>query len=475
MAIFKTILSFLVLILSLRTLAAGVTYSRAADQTSVEVTVYNNNLGLVKDCRTIKLPKGQGELRFMDVASAVMPVTVHVKSLNASNQFSVLEQNYEYDLISESKLLDKFVGKKVKIIDINEYKDKREEIEAVLLSNNDQQPIFKINKEIYLGYPGIKVLPEIPENLIAKPTLTWTYKNNTKQTHMLKASYLTSSISWKADYVVVLDKNDKRSDISCWVTIDNESGAAYKNASLKLIAGEVHRVYERPGRIRRKKGRIVYAKAAAAPQFEEKEFFEYHIYKLTRKTTIKDNQTKQVSLFNANSVRVKKELLVYGQQGYYRRSYSDEVIKVPVHVYVAFKNEKKNNLGMPFPAGIIRMYKKDHDGSQQFVGEARIEHNPKDEEVRLKVGKAFDVLAERVQKDYKRVKKNVYESEWEIKIRNHKKEKVVVGIIEPLHGSWKVVENSHDYRKIDAFRIRFDVKVLKDGEATITYRVRSKW
>ena len=442
--------------------------SSIADQIGIKVTVYNNNLGLVKDIRKIQLPLGQGELRFMDVASHIMPVTVHTKSLNKPEALNILEQNYEYDLINSKKLLDKYVGKKIKIIDWNRYQDRKEIVEAILLSNNEGQ-IYRIDNEIYLGHPGYKVLPKLPENLIAKPTLTWLYENKTRKAHKLEVSYLTTNISWKADYVMVLNEADTSADISGWVTLDNKSGATYKDAQLKLVAGEVHRVEERFDRMR-------YAKAkrrlAAAPQFKEKEFFEYHIYDLQRKTTIKDKQTKQVNLLEAAQVKVRKELLVYGIKSYFNRKYMGQDLRRPVNVYIEFKNSKGNNLGMPFPAGIMRLYKEDDDKSLQFIGEDRIDHTPKDEKIRLKIGKAFDVVAERIQTAYRQISTKLHESEWEIRLRNHKEKDIQVGVVEPFFGNWKILNNSHPFKKEDAFTLKFDVMVPKDGEVKITYRVR---
>ncbi|MBU3956067.1 DUF4139 domain-containing protein [bacterium] len=443
--------------------------SSLSDQTAVEVTVYNSNLGLVKDTRRIKLVKGGGELRFMDVASGIMPVTVTVKSLNYKNDFKVLEQNYEYDLMDEKKLLDKYVGKKIKIIDWNKFKDRKEEVNALLLSNNQGQ-IYKINDEIYLGHPGYKVLPEIPENLISKPTLTWLYENSVKDAHDIEVSYLTGGISWKADYIVELNKDDTSSDISGWVTLDNKSGAEYKDAKLKLVAGDVGRVLpEYGGKYNRVKKEMM---SLSDSGFEEKSFFEYHIYDLQRKTTIKNNQTKQVSLLSADAVTVKKEFLVYGVKSYFTREYREQNKKQPVGVYIKFKNSAKNNLGMPLPEGTMRLYKKDTGGSLQFIGEDRIEHTPKDEEIKLKIGEAFDVVAERIQTDYKRITTILHESEWEITLRNHKEEDIEAGIIEPLYGNWKVISQSHPYKKEDAFTIRFNVKVPKNGETKVKYRVR---
>ncbi|MBE9546259.1 MAG: DUF4139 domain-containing protein [Proteobacteria bacterium] len=461
----------LVILFLMPATASGQTVSKstADDQTAIEVTVYNNNLGLIKDTRKVKIPYGKGELRFMDVASHIMPVTVHAKSLNYPKDFTVLEQNYEYDLMNADKLLDKYVGKKIKIINWNKFQDRKDTVEATLLSNNRGQ-IYKINDEIYLGHPGIKVLPEIPGNLIAKPTLTWLYKNRRKDAHNLEVSYLTGNISWKADYVVVLNEDDTSSDISGWVTLDNKSGATYKNASLKLVAGEVHRAE------RRRKDRL-YAmeamKMAAAPQFEERAFFEYHIYDLQRKTTVKDKQTKQVNLLDAGNVKIQKELAVYGIKSYFTRRYMKENPRQPVNVYIKFKNSKGNNLGMPLPAGIMRLYKKDDDESLQFIGEDRVEHTPKDEEIRLKIGEAFDVVAERIQTDYKRITSKLYESEWEITLRNHKEKDITVGIVEPLSGNWEVISKSHPYRKVDAYTIRFDVEVPRDKEVKVKYRLRA--
>lgn len=460
----------LVFFLALPCMVSGQTVSESDmdDQAGVKVTVYNNNLALIKDLRNVSLPVGKGELRFMDVPSHIMPVTVHAKSLNYPGEFTILEQNYEYDLMNADKLLDKYVGKKIKIIDWNRYQDRKDVVDAILLSNNKGQ-IYKIDNEIYLGHPGYRVLPKIPENLIAKPTLTWLYDNKKREPHQLEVSYLTTNINWKADYVLLLNKDDTSSDISGWVTLDNRSGAIYRDAQLKLVAGEVHRVEER---FQDQDYAMMAEKKARAPQFKEKAFFEYHIYDLQRKTTIKDKQTKQVSLLEATDIRVGKELLVYGVSSYFTRQYREKNPKQPVNVFIKFKNSKDNNLGMPLPAGIMRLYKQDDDGSQQFIGEDKIEHTPKDEEVRLKIGEAFDVVAERFQTDYRQISTRLHESEWEITLRNHKEKEIAVGVVEPVFGNWQVISNTHPYKKVDAFTIRFDVKILKNDEIKIKYRIR---
>ncbi|KHE92171.1 MAG: DUF4139 domain-containing protein [Candidatus Scalindua rubra] len=447
-----------------------VSKSTVDDQIGVEVTVYNNNIGLIKDTRKIMLHSGEGELRFMGVASQIMPVTVHVKSLNYPKGFSIVEQNYEYDLINADKLLDKYVGKNIKIIVWNEYQDRKETVDAVLLSNNNGQ-IYKIDNEIFVGHPGIKVLSEIPEDLIAMPTLTWLYENKTVEEHNLEVSYLTNSISWKADYVVVLNKEDTSTNISGWVTLDNKSGATYRNTSLKLIAGDVNRVTEA---YRNKAVMMDYnmESARAAPQFKEKPFFEYHIYDLQRKTTIKDKQTKQVSLLEAVGTKIQKEFIVEGSQGIFTRQYRSNNPKQSVNVYIKFMNTEDNNLGIPIPEGVMRLYKTDDEGSLLFIGEDRVEHTPVDEEISLKIGEAFDIVAERVQTDYILKTSRLHESEWEITLKNHKKEDVVVSIIEPLTGNWSVTDSSHPYTKKDAYTIKFDVDVHKGDEVKVKYRLR---
>ena len=467
----KLYILFLIVILFSSAVKAeknDVSESTADDQINVEVAVYNNNIGLIKETRKLTLPSGRGELRFMGVASHIMPVTVHVSSLNFPNNFSVVEQNYEYDLINADKLLDKYVGKKIKIVVWNEYQDRKETVEAILLSNNNGQ-IYKINNEIFIGHPGIKVLSNIPDDLIAKPTLTWLYDNSTTNEHNLEVSYLTNNLGWKADYVVVLSEDDTSGNISGWVTLDNKSGATYKNAHLKLIAGDVNRVTDVSGN---KVVMMSHMERRLTPQFEEKPFFEYHIYDLQRETTIKDKQTKQVSLLEAADVKIQKVFLVEGFQGIFTRYYQRNNSKQPVNVYIKFMNTEENNLAKPIPEGIMRLYKKDSEGSQLFIGEDRIDHTSVGEEISLKIGEAFDVIAERVQTDYKQISKGLHESEWEITLKNHKDDDVIVNIIEPLTGNWSVINNSHPYTKKDAFTINFDIPVPKDKEVKVKYRLQ---
>lgn len=448
---------------------AGVLTSTIDDQEAVEVTVYNSNIALVKDLRSINLPQGVGELRFMDVASTIQPVTVAVKSLTAPNQFMVLEQNYEYDLMNAQKLMDKYVGKTVKLIEENKFQGTSKEIKAELLSNNNGQ-IYKINNEIYLGYQGRVVLPEIPENLIAKPTLTWMFQNQHGSTQQIEVSYLANQVNWVADYVMTIDKDDTAADLNGWVTINNRSGAQFKDATLKLVAGDVNRVAAHSRRKTTLEAAVM-EDSVGGSGFQEEAFFEYHIYDLQRPTTIKNNQTKQISLLSAAGAGIEKEFMVRGEEYYFQNRYQN-IPKSKVGVYIKFKNEEANKLGMPLPAGTIRLYKEDSKGKMQFIGEDRIDHTPKDEEVSLKIGDAFDVVAERRQMDFQRLGNRAIETEWEVVIRNHKDEDIVVTVIEPVNGEWYITQKSHNYEKLDAHRIKFQVPVAKDAEAVLRYRVR---
>ncbi len=443
------------------------------DQTGIALTIYNVNLGLVKDQRELRMPAGTGELKFMDVASQIIPASVHIKSLVNAGSLQVLEQNYEYDLLNPQKLMDKYVGKEVKLYQKNPYTEREEIVSATLLSNNGG-PIFRIGDEVTFGHPGRIIFPGVPENLISKPTLVWLIENSLSSPQKVEASYLTNGINWRADYVVTLNDKDDKADLSGWVTIDNQSGATYRDAKIKLVAGDVNRVKDQ-GMYEQRMMKVAAAAAKAEPQFREEEFFEYHIYTLQRQATVKENQTKQISLVNADDIKVKKELVFYGAQYYYQSRYGESISNQKVAAYVEIANRKEDNLGIPLPKGTVRVYKKDGEGSLQFVGEDSIDHTPKDEKVRVKLGDAFDVVGTRKQTDWKKIASDTYEASFEISLRNHKKEDVVVRVVEPIPGDWTMLSASHDYKKTEAFTAEFNIPVQKDKETRLTYRVRIRF
>ncbi|GFE60236.1 DUF4139 domain-containing protein [Geobacter sp. AOG2] len=451
-----------------------VTTSTVAEQTGVAVTIYNSNLGLVKDLRTLHLPRGRSQLRFMDVATAIIPASVSIRSLSDAAGLNVLEQNYEYDLLSPQKLMDKYVGKEVKLYQKNPYSEREEVTTATLLSNNNG-PVFRIGNEITFGHPGRVIFPELPGSLIASPTLVWLLENGREKPHAVEAAYLTGGIGWHADYVLTLNERDDAADLGGWVTITNNSGATYRDAAVKLVAGDVNRVRdEAQPRLR---GKVMLAEAAApAPQFREEGLLEYHMYTLQHPSTIKDNQSKQISLLSAAGIPVRKELLLSGASYYYQEAYSGDIAKKQkIGVYIELENREKNHLGMPLPRGTVRVYKKDGDKSLQFVGEDAIDHTPRDEKVRIKLGEAFDVVADKRQTDWKKRANDSYEAAYEISIRNHKKEAVVVRVTEPVPGDWQVLDSSHDYVKADSGTLEYKIPVAADGEAKLTYRVLMRY
>jgi hypothetical protein len=448
------------------------------EQKSVAITIYNVNLGLVRDRRDLTMPRGEASLKFGGVAQQINPATVHIKSLTDPNSLSVVEQNYEYDLLSPAKLLDKYVGKKVTLV-LRSFENQTERLtptEATLLANNSGA-VWQIGDHIVINPSNIVEIrfPQLPESLIAKPTLVWRLSNEKAATQSVEASYLTGGINWRADYVVLVNNDESRADVTGWVTIDNNSGAEYRNAELKLVAGDVHRAQnkqEYEGRMRD----MVAAKAANEQQFKEESFFEYHLYTLQRRTTIKNAQTKQISLLDANGVGTNKQFIIYGQP-YYYRGYNNpgEPIKEKIGVYIEFDNSRKNGLGQPLPAGILRLYKADSAGGQQFIGEDRIDHTPENEKVRVKVGDAFDIVGERKMMDYRAISSRVYEYAYQIVIRNHKKEAVTIVVNEPIGGDWEMLSSSHKWEKTAAFASRFTVPVAAAGSATLNYRVRVRW
>ncbi|MDZ4859636.1 MAG: DUF4139 domain-containing protein, partial [Candidatus Hydrogenedentes bacterium] len=360
--------------------------STLADQKDVAVTAYNNGLALVRDTRDIKLPGGESLLQFEDVAQQIRPETVGLKSTSTPGSVTILEQNYEYDLISPNKLMEKYVGKTVKLQNFNS-EITSGTIEATLLSINEG-PIYKVNDEIYIGYPGNVVLPEIPENLIAKPSLIWML-NNAAGDQTLEVTYLTNGVSWNADYVITLAKEETSLGIAGWVTMNNQSGATFTNAQLKLVAGEVNLVSQAMPMAMEEKA--MRGRAMAPPMPQQEAFAEYHLYTMPRRTTIKQNQSKQLALLQGENVQCGKKYEYRGQEYFYSQ-------QVPptgeehVGVFLEFQNKEANGLGMPLPAGVMRVYQEDSEGMLQFAGEDRIKHTPKDEKITLRLGEAFDVI-----------------------------------------------------------------------------------
>jgi hypothetical protein len=448
--------------------------SMIKDQQTVALTIYNSNIGLVKETRLVYIQQGVHNLKFMDVPGKIEPASVVLKSLVDGTSLNVLEQNYEYDLVSPQKLLEKFVGQKVDLVWLNPESKKEETVEATLLSTQGGN-VFQIGEKISLGHPGRIVLSKIPEGLSLQPGLFWLLDNKLAKPQRLEVSYLTAGLNWKADYLAVLNPSDSQVDLNGWVTLENRSGATYRNALLRLVAGDVQRAREERIATSPAPRAMAAAKEAAPPQFREESFFEYHLYTLERGTTLRDNETKQVPLFNAPQVPVNKLYILQGQPHYYWNRYDPWGQKKKVGVYLELVNRQENRLGNPLPRGIIRLYKEDKEGTLQFIGEDRVDHTAKNEKIKVKIGEAFDVAAEKVQTDFKQLEPRLHEIAMEVTLRNQKNEDVRILVEEPVPGDWEMISNTHSYEKLQANLIRFVVPVAKGQEVKVRYKVRVRY
>jgi hypothetical protein len=443
--------------------------SGSADRKEVSITVYNQNFGLVREVRELELGTGRVALAFKDVAAQIQPETVSIKA--AGGGLNVLEQNYRFDLLTPAKLLEKHVGRQVKLHRYNERLGKEQTFNAELLSVAGGTPVYKIGGEVTYGFPGRVSFPGVPDNLMSKPTLVWLLESK-RPKQRVEVTYLTRNMTWKADYVFVINDKDTLGDLTGWVTLNNTSGASYEGARLKLVAGDVQRVSDGT---RYARGTASTVGGKAKRQFNEESFFEYHLYTLSQPTDVLENEQKQVTLLEAQNAKVKKKLIYYGQQYWYRSRYGEVQKNQKVGVYLDLDNTQQNGLGIPLPKGIVRVYKADKSGAKQFIGEDNIDHTPRDERVRVKMGEAFDVVGDRKQMSWRAFGGCTSESQWEIELRNHKDTAEDVEVFEPVGGDWTVLDSTHPHKKKDAFTFTFDVKVPARGKTKISYRVRVRW
>lgn len=470
----RVVLSLVIAILagsSISTAQTKVT-SSASEQQSLSLTVYNSNIALVRDVRRLRLPTGNLELHFADVAAQIEPATVRVLSLTAPKQLTVLEQDYRYDLLSPQKLLQKYVGKQVTLVrKVTENNSTKEvSTKAILLSDNNG-PIWKVGNQIITGISTDHyVFPALPPDLYSKPTLIWLLNNHYAGQQNLEADYMTKSVNWTADYVLTLPAKATEADVTSWVTVTNNSGISFHNSHLQLVAGQVHRTSQG--------ARPVFAKAmlqsaAVAPGVQEQRLSEYHMYTIQRPVNLPNHDSKQLAFMSAKDIKVEKTYEITGQPSFYYSPYrGGQPGKEPVQAHIKFKNSEANSLGVPLPQGVARVYQADSKGQLQFVGEDRIANTPKDETLNLYIGNAFDVTAKRKQTDFQNLGKNVYEDAFQITIRNHKKGPITVEVNEPVGGEWTILESNYKYEKTSAFTIQFHVPVPAEGQSVLDYRVR---
>jgi len=448
--------------------------STLADQQSVAVTIYNENLALVKDVRRVALERGRNLLALREVSARIRPETALLRSLTHAGSLALLEQNFDFDLLTPAKLLEKYVGREVRIVKTHPQTG-AETVETALVLAANQGVVLRIGDRIETGRPGRIVYDSVPPNLRDRPTLVTDLESDRAGAQTVELSYLSAGLAWKADYVAELSAKDDALDLKGWVTLTNRSGTTYPDARLQLVAGDVNRVKDEL-RMAAKIGAMREDAPASRSAMREESLFEYHLYTLERPTTIRDNQTKQVALLSGTGVPVSKELVLQGSSYYYRSSVGDIGQKLKVGVFVQFENREAARLGMPMPKGVVRVYKKDSAGNAQFVGEDRIDHTPKNETVRLKLGEAFDVTADKKQTDFKRRERTnrasyVYESAYQIVLKNAKPEPVTVTVREPVYGDWTMLEETHRHRKAAAGTAEWRIRIPAQGKSTLRYRV----
>lgn len=471
----RYILTAALLAVVLPALADTVTTARE-DRMSVAVTIYNDNLALIKDRRQIELAKGVQTLDFREVSGRIRPETALLKA----DDLAVLEQNFEFDLLTPAALLEKYVGRDVTVVRTHPTTGEETRQEARVLSANNGV-VLKIGDSIETGVPGRIVFPDVPENLRDKPTLTMMVYSGSSREQEVELSYLSGGLGWKADYVAELNENDDMLGIRGWVTLTNTSGAAYENALLQLVAGEVNQVgpgdRHRPMMLEEDSS---FKMRAGRSDMVEEEMFAYHLYTLERPTTIKDNQKKQVALMGAEDVPCRKELVLSGPGHYFRHKAGEVGLKMKPAVYVEIRNREKDNLGMPLPRGVVRVYKEDGSGRVQFIGEDRIDHTPKNETIRLKLGESFDVTADKIQTDFRKIQGHskedyIYESSYSIELKNGGGESAEVKVLETIPGDWQILEESGKHNKESSDTVSWTVSVPPEGSKTLTYTVRSKF
>ena len=450
----------------------GSASSDAKQRSELALTVYNQNFGLVREVRKLRLGTGRVSLEYRDVSAHVQPETVSIKPLGDERALSVLEQNYRYDLLGPKTLLEKYVGKKIKAYRYNEKLGREDAFDAEVLSATDAGTVLRINGEVTYDFPGRFGFPEVPPNLIPKPTLVWLLASGLAE-QQVEVTYLTQGLGWRADYVLVVDDKDALGDLTGWVTLSNDTGTSYEGARLKLVAGDVQRVA--PTTVTLAPVLLEADKAQDERQFRQESFFEYHLYTLERPTSVLDKEQKQVTLLEGHGAGIAKKLIFPSQEYWYRGRYGQVVSNQKVGVFLDIMNSEQNHLGMPLPKGIVRVYKADSSGAKQFIGEDSIDHTPRDEKIRVKMGESFDVVGDRKQMEWKSLGSCSSESAWEISLRNHKDAAESVEVVEPVGGDWEIVSSSHPAHKKDAKTFVFEVQVPARGETKVSYRVRVRW
>ncbi|RMX09338.1 DUF4139 domain-containing protein [Vandammella animalimorsus] len=453
--------------------------STAQERESLAVTIYNDALALVRDTRRVTLAQGSNRVALREVSAKIMPETASLRASDGS-ALALLEQNFDYDLLSDQSLLNKYIGRSVQVIRTHPATGQEQRESATVLSNNGM-PVLQYADRVETGLPANARLAfdGVPAQLRDQPTLVLTLQAPQAGAQLLDLSYLTQGIGWRADYVATLAHDENSLGLSGWVTLDNQSGVAYENAQLQLVAGDVGRAP--PERYRAKNMEKMAAPAMAAPApMQQEALFEYHLYTLPRPTTIASQQTKQVALLSANGVPLRKEYRLQGEPHWYS-VYGSDTHHSPelgeprkVDVFVEFDN-KGGDLGVPLPKGVVRVYKADSKGRALFIGEDRIDHKAKDEQVRLKLGSAFDLNGTWKRLAVDKLSNKLYEIRVQIELRNAKEVPATIKVVEPIHGHWTMQKESHPHSKAASGLAQWNVEVPAGGKTVLDYTVRIQY
>lgn len=443
---------------SLLLLTAGLGFA----QKNPTVTIYNSNLGLVQEQRTLDLSKGRQEATITDVAEQIQPATVHIKPLD-KKAFTLFEQNYQYDLVNSSKVFDKYIGESITL-----NTKSSEEVQGKLLSRdgsilmlqNQNGSLRLIHTNQILEYN----LPELPQGLILRPTLQWIVDADRAGEYPIELSYLTQGMSWEAEYILQMQDKDDSGTLASWITLKNQSGATFKDAKVKLVAGDIHRASQQRGGSR---SMVMAEYAKAAPSVSTRGVFEYHLYEINFPTTLYQNAIKQVALRDPTQIN-------YDREYTFEHSERQSAKQDNIDVQIVFDNSKENNLGFALPGGVVRMMQVDKDGSEVLVGEDNIDHTPKDEEVRLTAGKAFDVVGDRTVTDYTRRSDNYEQFTVKIDLRNHKSKQIDVNVLEHFYGDWEIRKESQQSTIVDATTLKYVISIPADGESSVQYTIERR-
>ncbi len=471
--------------------------STAQDQTALNITIYNENLALIKDQRRISIKEGDSVLAWRDVSGKIRPETALLKRIASStsstssasssalgtsgpsgsgDSLSVYEQNFDYDLLSPSKLVEKYLGKTVFLRSVNPSTGNETQEAGLVLATNEGV-VLKLKDRIETVNGNIAsqrlVFPDVPADLRDQPTLTLGLNSSHRAISTVELNYLSGGISWAADYVAQLNAADKQIDLSAWVTLKNVSGVAYRNARLQLVAGDVNQVVTRQPQV------LMMARAAPDRSVEvtSENLSDYHLYTLPRLTSVANNQTKQVALMSATKVPVKKELVFEGFDYQYSQPANIIARKQKASIILSFDNKKTASLGVALPKGVMRVYKKDQGQNLQFIGEDQIDHTAVNEVVNLHLGQSFDVSADKVQTDFSQTasnKKNqfIYQSAYEITLKNGKNEVQEVLVNEPISGVWSVLKESHKSERVGNRALRWKISIPAESSVVLKYRVQ---